>query len=135
MSPEQLRDHILRTYPKSRLNRLLIEQRNAILSRAPWLPSAYLVFLEQVGYGTIGDGRYSIYQGPVQPDFVFDEETARSLGNVVLLGDDFAGTHEAFAWSGEVAQFGYVDSSRPKFEPHTHAGLFEFVKDWYGGVS
>jgi hypothetical protein len=132
MTPQQLRDHILKTYPKSRLNLLGADQRNSILAQTPWLPWVYLSFLEQVGSGVIGDARYSIYQGPVEPDFIFDEETARSLGKVVLIGDDFAGTHEAFAWSEEVAHFGYVDSSRPKFEAHTQGGLFEFVVDWYG---
>lgn len=135
MSPEQLRAHILKSMPKSRLKLVGSDQMQGLLSQTPWLPANYLEFLMQVGFGTIGDGRYSIYQGPIQPDFIFDGETARSLGSVVLIGDDFAGTHEAFLRSGDISVFGSVDSSRPRFQPHTHSGMFEFIHEWYSGQS
>lgn len=135
MSPVHLRDHILKSYPKSRLELLDPDKSQALLSQTPWLPPSYLEFLTKIGFGTIGDGRYSIYSGPIQPDFIFDEETAQNLDSVVLIGNDFAGTHEAYFWSGNVAVFGSVDSSKPTFEPHTHAGFFEFVHEWYSGQS
>jgi len=94
-----------------------------------------LEFLRFIGAGCIGDSRYAIYHGPVEPDFIFDQETAQGLGNVVLLGDDFAGTHEAYLWSDGIAISGSIDASHPKFEAHTDSGMLEFIAKWHGSAS
>jgi hypothetical protein len=135
MTPHQLRTHLIVSYPESRLELLTSSEQSEVQLRYPWLPAAYLNFLGQIGYGSIGDARYRIYQGPIDPDAIFDAGTASDLRDVFLLGDDYAGTHEAFSFCDGTVRFGYIDSARPMFEEHPHAGMLEFILDWYGGKS
>ncbi len=62
----------------------------------PGIPEDYLEFLEQVGWGALGDGWLMVYGEPLTPDNVFDDESARDVGPVWLVADNFGGVHYAF---------------------------------------
>jgi len=67
-----------------------------VLKLYPGLPEDYVDFLRVVGYGSFGDGGYSIYNGLVSPDAIFDATTSKALGDLLIFGDDFQGHHSAF---------------------------------------
>jgi hypothetical protein len=56
----------------------------------PDVPKDYLEFLGVIGAGQVGDGRYALYTGLVEPADIFGEVPAR-LANIVLFGDDMQG--------------------------------------------
>ena len=39
---------------------------------------------------------FSLYSGPIEPDEIFDEETAKGLSGILLLGDDYSGWMYAY---------------------------------------
>lgn len=106
------------------------EKRGTLVARHPELPADYIRFLCEVGWGTIGDGRYSVYSAPVEPSFVFDPVTAEILNSVVLVGDDFAGGQEAFRFEMKGVVFGSVDSLDGRFEPAGET-FSEFIQRWF----
>jgi hypothetical protein len=129
---QKLRDAILANHPKSRLKPKTAAEMKQLLSKHPKMPAHLRDFFSQVGCGSIGDSRYMIY-GLISPAGIFDEETARGLQGVLLVGDDFAGTHEAYDTRGGSWQFGTVGGSG-KFQPSKEPKDFvAFITDWYGG--
>lgn len=130
MNLAELRLHLLENYPESQLELLSEDMKHALLARHPELPADYIQFLCEVGWGTIGDGRYSVYSAPIAPSFVFDPVTAKSLENVVLIGDDFAGGQEAFCFGKMGVVFGSVDGLDGRFEP-TDETFSAFIQRWF----
>jgi len=130
MNHAELRRYLLANYPDSRLELLTDDKRKTLLARHPELPSDYIQFLSEVGWGTIGNGRYSIYSAPIEPSFIFDPVTAKSLDKVVLVGDDFAGGQEALRLERNGFVFGSVDSLDGRFEPSGDT-FSEFIQNWF----
>jgi hypothetical protein len=130
MTHAELRRYLLANYPESRLELLTEEKKSTLVARHPELPADYIQFLREVGWGTIGNGRYSVYSAPVEPSFVFDPVTVESLDNLVLIGDDFAGGQEAFRFEKKGVVFGSVDSLGGRFEPASET-FTEFIQRWF----
>jgi hypothetical protein len=129
---QKLRDEILANHPKSRLKPKTAAEMKQLLARHPKMPAHLRHFFSQVGCGSIGDSRYMIY-ALISPAGIFDEQTAAGLKGILLVGDDFAGTHEAYDTRGRSWRFGSVGASgkfrvckKPKDFP-------AFIADWYGG--
>ena len=57
----------------------------------PGVPHDYLAFLQEVGWGGLGESRFMIYEGPVEAQEVYP-----GLEQVWLFGDDFAGYAAGF---------------------------------------
>jgi hypothetical protein len=131
MTHKELRKYLLDHYPESRLQLMTDERKSALLAEYPKLPSDYLQFLCEVGFGAIGYGRYSVYGGPAEPSFVFDQVTADRLRYVVLIGDDFAGGQEAFQFRSEGTIFGSIDSLSGRFEPDGDVTFSNFIERWF----
>lgn len=110
---------------------LTAEKKVALLARHPKLPEDYVQFLCEVGWGTIGDARYSVYSAPVEPSFLFDQMTAESLGSVLLVGDDFAGGQEALRIEDGGVVFGSIDSLDGRFDPSDGETFSAFIKHWF----
>ncbi len=126
-----LRERILALYSESKLELLAPDAEAAIRQASPSLPDDYFASLRELGYGSIGQGMYMVYKGPISPADVFDSATAGDLGGVLLVGDDFAGTHEAYQVSDTAVSFGCVDSSRPRFVAHQDMTFAEFLARRY----
>lgn len=131
MTHNELRKYLVDHYPESTLQLITDERKAALLADYPKLPSDYVQFLCEVGFGAIGDARYSIYGGPVEPSFVFDQFTADGLRDVVLIGDDLAGGQEAFQFRNEGTIFGSVDSLSGCFEPDDDGTFSKFIERWF----
>lgn len=93
---EIIRAKLLEKFPKSRLTQLSAEEKEKLIASYPGLPDSYWNFLTEIGWGSIGDGNYSVYSCPFEPEEIFGEEGAKELPDVLLVGDDFSGGHEAF---------------------------------------
>ena len=65
------------------------------------LPKEYLFFLEEIGSGEIGDSVYTIYNGLLSPEEIYDEVTAAELGNILIFGDDMQGYCSGFDTANE----------------------------------
>jgi hypothetical protein len=126
---ERIRATILQRLPESRLEPLSAVEINAFKSRLPDIPSHLASFFEVIGCGTIGRSRYKLY-GLISPRGIFDDQTASTLPGVVLIGDDFAGRHEAYD-SLANWRFGSVGGNG-RFQPHTqYETVIDFIEDWY----
>jgi hypothetical protein len=129
---QKLRDAILASHPKSRLKPMTANAMKRLLAEHPKMPAHLRDFFAKVGCGSIGDSQYMIYP-LIEPSDVFDPETAAGLEGVVLVGDDFAGTHEAYDTRGRSWRFGSIGSGG-KFRPCDKPKDFvAFIADLYGG--
>jgi hypothetical protein len=128
---QKLRDAILANHPKSRLKPMTTSGMKGLLAEHPKMPAHLRDFFAEVGCGSIGDSSYMIYP-LIEPSDVFDPETAAGLEGIVLVGDDFAGTHEAYDTRGSSWHFGTVGGGG-KFRPCKKPEDFvAFIADWYG---
>lgn len=127
----KLRTTILAALPESNLKTLGSRELVELVERYPDLPEHLRQLFTVLGVGSIGDGRYMIHQ-LLTPDEVYDPETARALDGIVLVGDDFAGTCEAYdtkrGW-----KFGCIEASG-KFSPDAGSDFIAFLEDWYGDL-
>jgi hypothetical protein len=116
-------------HPDSVLKPLNAQQVARLKKQFPDIPNHLVQFFQEVGCGCIGKSRYMIYD-LLSPDGIFDKATAADLDGIFLIGDDFAGTHEAYdtkaGW-----KFGTVGGNG-RFDPHILYGTFiDFIEDWY----
>jgi hypothetical protein len=116
-------------YPESQLEPLTAREIAQVKKRFPDLPAHLVKFFEAIGCGRIGASRYMIYDLH-SPEDIFDEQTAAGLEGVFLIGDDFAGTHEAYDTRSNW-RFGSVGGAGT-FQPHTeYATFIDFLEAWY----
>ena len=128
---EQLRSAILSKLPESKLEPLTEAEVRQLLRRHPDLPDHLRQLFTVVGAGCIGDSRYMIHV-LLDPSDVYDEKTARGLEGIVLVGDDFAGTCEAYdtrrGWKfGSIGASGRFTESKGDF--------IDFLESWYGDAA
>lgn len=125
----KIRDVILERFPESRLKPLTATNLAKLKKTFPDIPAHIVKFFETVGCGCIGQSRYMIYDLH-SPQGIFDKETAAYLEGVVLIGDDFAGTHEAYDTRSKW-RFGSVGAGG-RFQPHSrYANFVDFIEAWY----
>jgi hypothetical protein len=101
----------------------------AVKRRHPKVPARVLNFFKVVGCGSISPSRYMVYD-LIDAVEIFGKGSAADLDGIVLIGDDFAGHHEAYdAKAGW--RFGMVGGSG-RFEPHTvYRDFVEFIERWF----
>ncbi|MBT2785960.1 MULTISPECIES: SMI1/KNR4 family protein [unclassified Halomonas] len=127
-------DLLVETQPGGRLEKfervgsLVTEQVKNIY---PNLPKEYLVFLEEIGSGEIGNAAYIIYNGVLTPDEIYDEVTAEDLNNILIFGDDMQGYCSGFdvenGWS--VVEVDPTDMSFRKIFDNFSAFIRDKVKE------
>ncbi|MCA9095997.1 MAG: hypothetical protein KDA68_21100 [Planctomycetaceae bacterium] len=67
----------------------------------------------------------------LNPEDIYDPETARGLGGVLIVGDDFAGNCEAFD-AANGWQFGTIgDSGRFERYEEVYSSFTGFLKKWF----
>jgi hypothetical protein len=103
---------------------------NSAVTQFPGMPDDLLRLYENYGYGTIGHSRYMIHC-LMEPDEIYDPETALGLAGVLVVGDDFAGHCEAYdAANGWM--FGSIGSNG-NFEPYDgiYSSFTDFLNSWF----
>ena len=129
---QQLRSRILAKLPQSKLKPLSTTQLAELVEEYPDLPEHLRQLFTVIGAGSIGRGRYMIH-ALLGPDEVYDPETATALAGVVIVGDDFAGTCDAYdtkhGW-----KFGSIGGNCT-FERSPYGDFIEFLEKWYGDPS
>ena len=81
--------------PLDKLTPLAGEALARLRAAHPQAPEGYLDFLTTLGFGELGEASFMLYGGLLAPDEVFGD-TPAPLAQVLLFGDDFAGTHCGF---------------------------------------
>jgi hypothetical protein len=125
----RIRDVIRERFPESRLDPLTDKQLAAVKKRHPKVPAQVLEFFAVVGCGSIGPSRYMIYD-LIDASEIFGQGSTENLDGIVLIGDDFAGHHEAYDTKGRW-RFGTVGGSG-RFQPHpVYRDFLQFIERWF----
>ena len=77
--------------PVSALTPLLEAEVVSLKTKYPQLPADYVDYLQQIGWGGIGNSFYMIYSGLMEADEIYGADASNDLGNVLFFGDDFSG--------------------------------------------
>ena len=98
--------------------------------RHPGMPEDLKELYRQLGYGRIGKSRYMVH-ALLDPGDIYCKDDARELVGKIIVGDDFAGTCEAFdAANGWI--FGHIGSNC-RFEEDDECWSFvDFLNNWFG---
>jgi hypothetical protein len=68
------------------------------------VPDDYVSFLQEVGFGELGEQAFMLYGGLVSPEEIYGEPNEQ-LNGVLLFGDDFQGYNTGFETStGKVVE-------------------------------
>ena len=121
----ELLDSIKQVFPLSRYEILQESEIAKIRNKYPGVPEHYLDFLRYIGFGRLGEMNFMLFSGPVEPDEIFDKETASNLEGLLFIGDDFAGWELGFNLLDGWRLIG-VDSALPK----AHALETQTVSDF-----
>ena len=97
------------------------------LAPYPNIPGNLKYLYEKLGYGSIG-GRYTIH-ALIEPDEIYDSETAKCLNGIVIVGDDFAGNCDAYDTKADW-QFGSIGHDGV-FEPDEEDDFISFLTGWF----
>ncbi|SFA97814.1 hypothetical protein SAMN03159496_01294 [Rhizobium sp. NFR07] len=96
------------------------------------IPADYVVFLQDLGAGAVGDDHYMLYGGLLTPGEIFDD-TPPEFSDLLLFGDDFQGWSQAFdpaSWS--VVEIDSTDMSvrtiAPSFEAFIRGKVRELLQ-------
>ena len=110
---------IKKTFPESRFNKANPVWIKNIEDNYSVIPANLKTLYEELGYGTVGDGYYSIHV-LMEPDEIYDPITANELKGKLIVGDDFAGDCHAYD-TNDNWSFGYIDCN----------GQFEKTEGFY----
>lgn len=126
----RIRDAIRKDLPESRLEPLTQKQLTAIKKKHPKVPAHVLQFFKEVGCGSIGPSRYMVYD-LIDAAEIFGKGSEAELDGIVLIGDDFAGHHEAYD-TKDGWRFGSVGGNGT-FDPYgkLYRDFLEFMERWF----
>jgi hypothetical protein len=119
---------IHRVFPACRLQRVAEAELAAIRIQFPDVPGHYLEFLRHVGWGSLG-GNFMLYSGLVEPDEIFDTETAAGLAGVLFFGDNFSGEVVGFDTRDGWRLVGFDNSVSADPDPQEARTLAEFIAE------
>jgi hypothetical protein len=77
--------------------RVTKDEINSIIKEHPGVPDDYIEFLEEIGYGDIGENYFMLYGGLVEASVIYDETKAEKLKDIVFLGDYYDGHNIGFS--------------------------------------
>ena len=77
--------------PASQLTPLQEAEVVSLKVRYPQLPADYVDYMQQIGWGGIGNSFYMIYSGLMEADEIYGAEVSKDLSNIIFFGDDFSG--------------------------------------------
>ncbi|KNY26736.1 hypothetical protein [Pseudobacteroides cellulosolvens] len=86
---------------RSSFERMPKDEINVITKEHPGVPADYIEYLEEIGYGDIGDNYFMLYGGLVQASEIYEESKAEKLKDIVFLGDYYNGHSIGFSKKGE----------------------------------
>jgi hypothetical protein len=122
---ERLRATFGQVFPTSRMEPVAEPALAAIRREYPGVPEHYLAFLREIGWGSLG-GWFMVYSGPVEPDEIFDRDTAAGLEGLVFFGDTFGSTIFGFDRREGWRLVG-VDHHTSQIDPEEAATVGEFL--------
>ena len=102
----------------------------AVDKRHPGMPEELRRLYTKYGYGAVGESLYRIHF-LLDPSDIYGPETADGLGEILIVGDDFAGDCEAYD-AADSWRFGSIGSNG-EFEPYDdiYSSFIEFLEKWF----
>lgn len=64
-------------------------------SKYSGMPDDLVYLYRTLGYGNVGESRYMIH-ALIEPEDIYDSDTAKELEGCLIVGDDYAGNCEAY---------------------------------------
>jgi len=98
---------IKNTFPNSRFEPVKKEMISRIENQYSKLPENLKGFYEKLGYGSLGNSYYMIH-ALIEPEDIYDSDTAKDLKGKIIVGDDFGGICHAYDTYDNWC-FGYID--------------------------
>jgi hypothetical protein len=100
------------------------------------IPYDYLDFLQEIGYGEIGEGYFMLYSGLIKPSEIFNADKADKLRDILFIGDDFNGRCIGFVIAGvwelvEVDEYQKVTFLNTSFENFIRNKIEEYFNMAY----
>lgn len=92
----------------------------------PGLPIDFTSFLQELGSGEINKNTYVIYQGFLEPNEIYDQETAEELDGILLFGDDMQGYCNGFDTKRNWCIV-EIDPTNMSYEK-THENFSDFIR-------
>ncbi|MGG3527710.1 SMI1/KNR4 family protein [Bacillus pseudomycoides] len=77
------------------------------------IPQDYIIFLKEVGYGSVSNAYFMFYGGLIEADEIYDADENPEIKTVLLFGDNFAGDAIGFQTtnSWEIVEIWHEDLS------------------------
>ncbi|WP_010243295.1 hypothetical protein [Acetivibrio cellulolyticus] len=101
----------------------------------PGVPIDYIDFLQEIGFGDIGnDAYFMFYSGLIPAKDIYGEENIDELRNILLLGDDFSGYCVGFMTSEdwalvEVDEGRNIEKLNLSFEKFAREKIFDYISN------
>ncbi|ENM5919835.1 SMI1/KNR4 family protein [Vibrio metoecus] len=128
MNIEKFKIKVATELPDSNLTTSTENELKKLKSLFAGLPDEYLSFLKNIGYGSFDGCAFSIYGGPLEPDEIFEPETASELTNYIFIGDDFSGWMLAYDMSQEPYKLTLFDhNERSELSEIERSSLVNFL--------
>lgn len=127
----RLKARLLAAHPCTRLTPIDPRRVEELRQSFPGIPEGYLELLAELGWETIGECQFMLYEGPIQPADVFGRELPPSLQSVLLVGDDFAGHHAAYDTGRTPWRFVEIEHTRPADVSAGPHDLITYVEAWW----
>jgi hypothetical protein len=86
---------------RNSFERMSRDEINIIIEKHPGVPADYIEYLEEIGYGSIGDNYFMVYGGLVEASEIYDESKTEKLKDIVFWGDYYNGHSIGFSKKGE----------------------------------
>lgn len=92
---------LIRKGTRGLFERMSRDEISEIIKKHPGVPTDYIEYLEEIGYGDIGDNYFMLYGGLVEATQIYEEEKAQKLRDIVFVGDYYNGHSIGFSKIGE----------------------------------
>lgn len=128
MNINEFKQKVHKELPNSNLTVSTENELQKLKSIFGGLPDEYLSFLKIIGYGSFNNCAFSIYGGPLEPDEIFDPETASELTHYIFIGDDFSGWMLAYDTSQTPYELTFFDhNEKSELAEHEKSSLVNFL--------
>lgn len=129
MDHETLGEQVFAAFPESALIPVPEPELVAIRRQYGGIPDDYLMFLQKVSSGCVGESLLAIYRAPRNVSQVLGESRAADLERLLLVGDDFAGWLIGLDRDADWRPV-WLDSATLRVHPRPVENFTEFVSAW-----
>ncbi|MDP4181552.1 MAG: hypothetical protein Q8942_10705 [Bacillota bacterium] len=105
-----------------------------LIMKHPGVPTDYIEFLEEIGYGDIGEEYFMLYGSLVDAEVIYGKSKCDGLKDIVFLGDYYNGHSIGFSKKGEWEMVEVDNNQDITFLNITFEGFIKNKLDEYLGM-